>query len=519
MSTVPAELIATDGKVQFVPIQGTGLLFASNTPGRLFLLIDSQKYFALLSGRWFEAGSLSGPWAYVAPDKLPPDFAKIPPGSQCDDVLANVAGTIPAREAIYDAQIPQMAEVDRSEATSQVEYDGNPQYEPIQNTDMDYVVNASTAVVRVKGRYYDCDRGVWFESGDPYGPWVVCTAVPDAIYTIPPQCPIYNVRYVRVYRYTPDVVYVGYTAGYTGCYVYNHTVVYGTGYNYHRWYRNHYYARPLTWGFGIHYEPWSGWAFGAGWWQPQGWIGYHSRTPYGGWWGPREYEPSYRTTARPAYRNGYHPADHRENVNAVVANVPREGRRLGGVTRSTLYDLNAPGIRRPVVNASTRPTRPTTVQISSPSTGTGVRPSNRPVIIPSPRAETQPTNRPTPASQDRPEVRTPNTPAPQARPAQVSSPPQPATRPTPPENNVYAAPDGTILRKTQNGWQQREQNTWKNASAAPVKPEVRQDSEVRQRAAERTASFRAPEPARQAPPQARPAPPPKENPRKDDKRR
>ena len=59
--------------------------------------------------------------------------------------------------------------------------------------------------------------------------------IPPVIYTIPPRCPIYYVKYVRVYGYTPTVAYVGYTAGYTGCYVYNHTVVYGTGYAYRPW--------------------------------------------------------------------------------------------------------------------------------------------------------------------------------------------------------------------------------------------------------------------------------------------
>ena len=69
VSTVPAELIATDGRMQLTPVEGTGLLYASNTPGRLFLEIESQEYFVLLSGRWFEAKSLSGPWTYVGPDR------------------------------------------------------------------------------------------------------------------------------------------------------------------------------------------------------------------------------------------------------------------------------------------------------------------------------------------------------------------------------------------------------------------------------------------------------------------
>ena len=49
---------------------------------------------------------------------------------------------------------------------------------------------------------------------------------------IPPSNPTYNAKYVKVYDATPDTVTVGYTPGYTGSYVDNGTVVYGTGYDY-----------------------------------------------------------------------------------------------------------------------------------------------------------------------------------------------------------------------------------------------------------------------------------------------
>ena len=49
---------------------------------------------------------------------------------------------------------------------------------------------------------------------------------------IPPSNPRYNAKYVKVYESTDDTVTVGYTPGYTGSYVDNGTVVYGTGYDY-----------------------------------------------------------------------------------------------------------------------------------------------------------------------------------------------------------------------------------------------------------------------------------------------
>ncbi len=72
--------------------------------------------------------------------------------------------------------------------------------------------------------------------------------------------------------------------------------------------------------------------------------------------------------------------------------------------------------------------------------------------------------------------------------------PRIVTRPSSKENNVYAAPDGNILRSTPQGWQQRDQNTWKKAPEAPAKQAIVHDSEVRQRAAERTSSPRTPPP-------------------------
>jgi len=502
VTTEPTELIATDGPIQFAPIQGTGLLYASNTPSRVFLEIDSQQYFILISGRWYSAKKLTDPWIFISSEKLPGDFKKIPPGSERDDVLANVAGTVPAKEAVFDAQIPQMAEVDRSQTTAQVAYDGDPQFEPIENTGMDYAVNTSTAVIRVNGRFYDCDQGVWFESATPYGPWEVCISVPEVIYTIPPRYPVYNVRYVRVYSYTPDIVYVGYTSGYTGSYVYGRTVVYGTGYNYHPWYKHSYYARPWTWGFNVHYDPWAGWSFGAGWGQSHGWIAHQSRVERAGWWGPAENHPVYRPAARSVYRAGYHPAYHQAVANTPVGSTSNDVRRTSGTQRAaTLYDLRGSSIRRPVLSATPRPLREV-IKTTPPQSPREAHPMTPAVSQPEPSRPLREAIRATPPqtpSETRPIIR-PTTPiVTQPEPRAISMPtPRIVTRPSPTENNVYAAPDGKILRSTPQGWQQRVQNTWKNAPEAPAKQATVHDSEVRQRAAERTSSPRTPPPPRTA---------------------
>jgi hypothetical protein len=220
-----------------------------------------------------------------------------------------VAGTEQAQEAVLDAQVPQTSAVKRNDKSLKVEYDGKPQFKDIEDTDMEYAVNTSYSVIKAQDRYYCCHEAVWYEAADATGPWAVCADVPDEIYTIPPSCPHYNVKYVYVYDATPDVVYVGYYPGYMGSYIYGPTVVYGTGWWYDPWWGYAYYPRPVTYGFHVRYNPWYGWSFGFSFSTGPftfgiGWGGF-----YGGWWGPGMYRPyphyAYSAGFRAGYRAGY----------------------------------------------------------------------------------------------------------------------------------------------------------------------------------------------------------------------
>jgi hypothetical protein len=124
---------------------------------------------------------------------------------------------------------------------------------------------------------------------------------------------MYHVTYVKIYDYTPEVVYVGYLPGYTGTYVYNTTVVYGTGYYYPYWYGTYYYPRPSTWGFHVRYNPYTGWNFGLSY-STGPFTFYIGRGSWyrGGFWGPGRYRGyrhgyrhGYRRGARAGYRAGY----------------------------------------------------------------------------------------------------------------------------------------------------------------------------------------------------------------------
>lgn len=246
----PAELLVFNGRPAFAPVGGTELLFATNTGSDVFIDQVDRHYYVHLAGRWFRSPMLEGPWVHVPGNALPSDFARIPTASPAARVLASVAGTPQAREALAAATTPKTATVNIAEASFTPVLDGAPEYRAIDGTTMVYVVNSPVPIIRVGAHsYYAVQNGVWFMAPALSGPWVVATSVPEAIYTIPASSPVHYVSYVRVYGATPTVVYVGYTPGYTGAVVTSSgVVVYGTGYAYPAWVGAAYYPAPVAYG-------------------------------------------------------------------------------------------------------------------------------------------------------------------------------------------------------------------------------------------------------------------------------
>ncbi|WP_455284506.1 carbohydrate-binding family V/XII [Cupriavidus necator] len=285
-ATQPTELIITSGAPQMAPVSGVSLLTVTNADHAVFVDPATNQYYVLLSGRWFRAPMLTGPWEYVPGSQLPADFARIAPADPKANVLVSVPGTPQAREAAIAAGIPQTATVARSKASLTVAYDGAPRFTPITGTSLSYAVNTGTPVIEVdSSHYYAVANGVWFMAVAPAGPWRVATEVPAAIYTIPATSPLYYVTYVRIYAVTPETVVVGYTPGYMGVVVSaDGTVVYGTGYAYPPYVGAVYYGYPATYGYGAGFgigmaEGFAfGFAAGAFWGAPSPYWG-----PY--WWG------------------------------------------------------------------------------------------------------------------------------------------------------------------------------------------------------------------------------------------
>jgi len=481
ISTQPAELLQTNGEADYKTVQGTSLLYASNSNNEIFKDINSQKTYVLISGRWYAGPNLNGPWEYIPSDQLPPDFAKIPEGSDKDEVLSSVAGTDAAEEAKIDAEIPQTAKVDRTTASTKVTYDGTPQFVNIQGTSLQLAENSNVTVMQdASGNYFALDNGIWFISNTPNGPWSVANDRPKDVDKIPADNSAYNTKYVYVYQTTPQYVYVGYTPGYMGCYVYGPTIVYGTGFYYRPWYRTYYYARPLTWGYGFCYNPWTGWSmsfsYSVGFMHV--WYGYGSHYHYG-WFGPPRYRPPYR----PYYGGGYYGRGGPRVNNVTVNNITINNRR------SNIYN-NYRGVT--TMNYRQRPTTYTApVTRPAPSTGNNnARPGN------DNRLPTNPSN-PSPGNNN----------------TLPSTNPTVQPRPSRESNNVFVDRNGNTFQRDNSGnWNQRDNKsrTWKPATRDnPSLGNLNRESQMRDRSNMRNNNFGqtrtqpAPKPT---PAQSRPAP-------------
>ncbi|HEU4619636.1 MAG TPA: carbohydrate-binding family V/XII [Gammaproteobacteria bacterium] len=409
VATEPTELIATDGPPSWRVLGSGELMYVVNTETPVVRDIAGGDVFVLLSGRWYRAATLAGPWSVVRPDQLPSALEDIPPASDLGAVRVSVAGTPEAEEAMLDAAVPQTAAIDRSKAKLEVEYDGKPQFKRIEGTEVEYATNTASQVLKIHGKYYACDQGVWFVADSPMGEWVVADSIPaEEIKKIPPSSPVYNVTYVTIYESTPSVVYVGYTPGYLWSYPWYGCPVYGTGWYYPPYWGAAYYPRPATFGMHVSYNPYTGWGMGFTYSTGFLTIGVGFGGGYGGYYRPGyPVGPYYRPLPYyppGGYRRPYYEAGQRPGA-------PRATPYADGTRRAAATGEPGAGSRNLYNDARTR-------------------------------------ERVAPADQQR------------------TAGLQQANRPGSGPNNVYADRNGNVYRQTDQGWEAREQREWQAADSS-----------------------------------------------------
>ena len=287
----PAEIVVLDGKPQGRVIAGTGGLESIvNTDSPLFRLDGT--YYLVVAGRWFSTKDLArGPWKFTMP--LPDAFALIPEDDDDADVRASVPGTLEARQAVLEAELPETKTVKAGAApTITVAYaGGEPKFEKIPETQVARAVNTGNDIIQYGEKYYLCYEGMWYVADKPTGPWAATADVPAAVYKIPPSSPAYPVTQVVVISNDDGDVESSYNGAYAaGMFIGFGVAYYGTGYYYPPYY------------YGGGYYPYYGGSYGHGSWYNPNTGGYGSRSvhygPYGGYSYNQGYNPK---TGRHSY--------------------------------------------------------------------------------------------------------------------------------------------------------------------------------------------------------------------------
>jgi hypothetical protein len=257
ISYEPTVLVLLDGPPALEAIPGTGLQYVTNTRSDLFFL--NGRYYLMLSGRWFTTRDMRRMW-YSVPS-LPADFAAIPEDHPKAGALAAVPGTAAARQAMLDATEETTAVVDASGGDAlTVPWFGEPSFVAIEGTVLRRGENTPYQVLLHNNFFYLCHEGAWYSASNPHGPWRAAREVPEAIYTIPPNDPAYNVTFVRLKSFDDSTGQAAYTStgGYYNRYWTGATVVYGTG-----WYHPGYYNRSVYWRYPHAYGYWGPyWGYG-----------------------------------------------------------------------------------------------------------------------------------------------------------------------------------------------------------------------------------------------------------------
>jgi len=159
-----AELIQTFGKPELEMIEGTDLVYVTNTQSNIFVQLGEQRIFLLVTGRWFTANSKKGPWKFVPQSKLPADFSRIPLSSSKSDVLQSVASNPAAKDKLTETLIPETKSVSRKNVDYKVEYDGKIELKEVPESTLYYIVNASQPTFKYKDLYFSCADGIWYVS-------------------------------------------------------------------------------------------------------------------------------------------------------------------------------------------------------------------------------------------------------------------------------------------------------------------------------------------------------------------
>ncbi len=157
-SDVPAVLVNFTGQPATQPIAGTKLRFAVNTNWTVIAVEGEVGAYLLINDGWVHARKpAKGPWTAV--DKLPDDFMLLPDDESWKDVRANIPGKkLESIPKVFVSLRP----------AEMIETDGAPSKEPIDGTQIEWVVNTDSDLFWHTGEkaWFFLVAGRWFKTDD-----------------------------------------------------------------------------------------------------------------------------------------------------------------------------------------------------------------------------------------------------------------------------------------------------------------------------------------------------------------
>jgi hypothetical protein len=176
ISTKPAVLVLVDGLPQLRDVPGVKLQRVINTRSIILFETDKKLYYLRVQDWWLQSKELEGPWQYAK--KLPDDMKKAeeylvsqnqaqnPTGEQTPEQQQQQPSL---KEAGKKAEIPTVYIV--FGPAELIEVNGEPKYNPIPTTGLEYVINTNGNIFRLDGQYYILISGRWFKGPSFDGPW------------------------------------------------------------------------------------------------------------------------------------------------------------------------------------------------------------------------------------------------------------------------------------------------------------------------------------------------------------
>ena len=172
ISAKPALLVLIDGMPQMREVQGTKLQRVINTRSIILFENDKKLYYLRVQDWWLQAKELEGPWEYAK--KLPDDMRKAEEYLVTQNLAQNPEGEqqkqqSSLKEAGKNAEIPVVYVV--FGPAELIETNGEPKYNPIPGTGLEYVINTNGNIFKLDGQYYILISGRWFKGASLDGLW------------------------------------------------------------------------------------------------------------------------------------------------------------------------------------------------------------------------------------------------------------------------------------------------------------------------------------------------------------